>query len=226
MGLVAEHVAGSPGTGRAPGQVQVRAADRRRCHLDDDVVGLLDHGVGDGLDADVAAPPARSVLSCEVLLSVPPRRSRAVAGSRCCARPARVCAAVCGSGTPGPSTASSSRVISVPAPTAASRITTSASPAGHPRVRSRSRRPGSASSTSVLSSMSSGQMPTEWCSFAPTWGPVVVDLAHPGGPHNPHRVEPAVAQHRPDRFGRGGHGTHVPAHAGPVPGPASLHARA
>ena len=95
---------------------------------------------------------------------------------------------------------------------------TSAAPAGQARALSRAASPGCTSSTSVVSSMSSGQLPTEWWSRAPTAGHVVVDLAHPGGADHPQRVEPAVGQDVPDLLRRGVHRPCVGAHAGRVPG--------
>jgi hypothetical protein len=56
-----------------------------------------------------------------------------------------------------------------------------ADPAGQVCAWSRSRDPAMHSRGSVSSSIRSGQVPTEWWSLAPGWGPVVVHLAHPGG---------------------------------------------
>jgi hypothetical protein len=71
----------------------------------------------------------------------------------------------------GPDAMSSSMVTCVVPPACGSRwSTTSASPAGQARARSRRRDRGSDSTTVVLSLMSAGQEPTEWCRVAPASG--------------------------------------------------------
>ena len=75
--LVAEDVAGEHAGDHPVVEVQVRAADRRRGHLDDGVAGVDDLGVGHGLDADVVlAVPGEGAH--RPLLS--PWGSRTVAG--------------------------------------------------------------------------------------------------------------------------------------------------
>src|SRR5690349_2708149 len=53
-------------------------------------------------------------------------------------------------------------------------------------------------------------------SAAGSW-PVVIHLAHPGGPDHPQGVEPAICQHFPDLLWRGMDDAHRPAHDGLLP---------
>ena len=114
-GLVAEHVTRGQEGSEHLVEVQVRAADRGRRDLDDHVVGLLDGGVGDGLDAHVAASLpgqcSHAMPSCR--FSTTKQSRRRVSVLRHASTGVR---SGCGTYDPGPSTASSSRVISVPAP--------------------------------------------------------------------------------------------------------------
>ena len=111
---------------------------------------------------------SRSVTRPPAVVAPPGRR--AGAAPRRCARPAAGPGPREAPAHRGPSVACSSIDTSVSAPTGDSRSVTVARPAGQACACRTSRTPGSHSTDSVSSSISSGQVPTEWWRRAPTAG--------------------------------------------------------